>query len=166
MLHKTAFFLIFSLRNVENKHPRWDTLAKLPLRGRKACCRRIVDKPQIFQIKQIHYWCPYKALTSHLSPLTSHLSPLTSPLSPLTSHLSPLPSPLSPLPSSLSPLPSSHSPLLDPLSPLPDFRISFLGVGRVKGGGGRLVGAMGGNGVKLKGCFVVKETKKTILFTI
>ncbi len=152
MLHKTAFFLIFSLRNVENKHPRWDTLAKLPLRGRKACCRRIVDKPQIFQIKQIHYWCPYKALTSHLSPLTSHLSPLTSSLSPLTS--------------SLSPLTSSHSPLLDPLSPIPDFRISFLGVGRVKGGGGRLVGAMGGNGVKLKGCFVVKETKKTILFTI
>ncbi len=152
MLHKTAFFLIFSLRNVEKKHPRWDTLAKLPLRGRKACCRRIVDKPQIFQIKQIHYWCPYKALTSHLSPLTSHLSPLTSSLSPLTS--------------SLSPLTSSHSPLLDPLSPIPDFRISFLGVGRVKGGGGRLVGAMGGNGVKLKGCFVVKETKKTILFTI
>ena len=159
----------------------------MPLRGRKACCRWIVDKPQIFQIKQIHYWCPYKALTSHLSPLTSHLSPLTShlsplpshlspltshlspltsPLSPLTSHLSPLPSPLSPLPSSLSPLTSSHSPLLDPLSPIPDFRISFLGVGRVKGGGGRLVGAMGGNGVKLKGCFVVKETKKTILFTI
>ncbi len=111
MLHKTAFFLIFSLRNVEKKHPRWDTLAKLPLRGRKACCRRIVDKPQIFQIKQIHYWCPYKALTSHLSPLTSHLSPLTSSLSPLTS--------------SLSPLTSSHSPLLDPLSPIPDFRIFF-----------------------------------------
>ena len=145
MLHKTAFFLIFSLRNVGNKHPRWDTLAKLPLRGHKACCRRIVDKPQIFQIKQIHYWCPYKALTSPLSPLTSHLSPLPSHLFPLTSH---------------------HSPLLDPLSPIPDFRISFWGVGRVKGGGGRLVGVVAGNGVKLVGCFVVKETKKTILFTI
>ena len=97
MLHKTAFFLIFSLRNVENKHPRWDTLAKLPLRDHKACCRRIVDKPQIFQIKQIHYWCPYKALTSHLSPLTSHLSPLTSSLSPLPTPLSSIPDPLSPI---------------------------------------------------------------------
>ncbi len=120
MLHKTAFFLIFSLRNVENKHPRWDTLAKLPLRGRKACCRRIVDKPQIFQIKQIHYWCPYKALTSHLSPLTSSLSPLPSPLFPLTSSLSPLPSHLFPLTSSLSPLPSHLSPLTSHLPPPPD----------------------------------------------
>ena len=114
------FFLIFSLRNVENKHPRWDTLAKLPLRGRKACCRRIVDKPQIFQIKQIHYWCPYKALPS---PLTSHLSPLTSHLSPLPSHLSPLPSHLSPLPSHLFPLPS-------PRSPIPDPRFSYIFLGR------------------------------------
>ena len=102
--------------------------------------------------------CPYVLPTPH-SPLSTLHSPLPTPHSPLSTLHSPLPSSLSPLTSPLFPPP-------DPRSSIPDFRISFWGVGRVKGGGGRLVGVVAGNGVKLVGCFVVKETKKTILFTI